>query len=153
MLLDQTHEATSDLLPKQSLRQEPRDAVTAEQLVRSGLTQPVDEFLRRGGKRFRATLLELAYRIAGGNGNVPTPVLEAVELLHAGSLIIDDIEDGTVERRGGAAMHVKIGVPSAINAGELAVLPRTRSSRFAERGSAGRHSRNVQSAQDGSHVP
>ena len=117
MLLDQTHETTIDLLPEQSLRQESRDAATAEQLVSVGLTQPVDEFLRRGGKRFRATLLELAYRIAGGDGNVPTPVLEAVELLHAGSLIIDDIEDGTEERRGGAAMHAKIGVPSAINAG------------------------------------
>jgi geranylgeranyl pyrophosphate synthase len=40
-----------------------------------------------------------------------------VELLHAGSLIIDDIEDDSVQRRGRIALHRQVGVPLALNAG------------------------------------
>jgi geranylgeranyl pyrophosphate synthase len=40
-----------------------------------------------------------------------------VELIHAGSLVIDDIEDGSTVRRGRPAMHVRYGVPVALNAG------------------------------------
>jgi geranylgeranyl pyrophosphate synthase len=43
------------------------------------------------------------------------PIL--VELLHAGSLIVDDIEDDSVQRRGQAALHRLIGLPLALNTG------------------------------------
>lgn len=43
-----------------------------------------------------------------------------VETLHNASLIIDDIEDNSVMRRGEDCCHVKFGLPVAINAGTTA---------------------------------
>jgi geranylgeranyl pyrophosphate synthase len=40
-----------------------------------------------------------------------------VEILHNASLMIDDIEDNSVKRRGQDCCHVKFGVPVAISAG------------------------------------
>jgi geranylgeranyl pyrophosphate synthase len=40
-----------------------------------------------------------------------------VEVLHAGSLIIDDIEDDSTTRRGDVALHLRYGLPRALNAG------------------------------------
>ena len=42
------------------------------------------------------------------------------ELLHVGSLIVDDVEDRSTVRRGGPACHVVHGEPIAINAGTAA---------------------------------
>ncbi len=39
------------------------------------------------------------------------------ELLHVGSLIIDDIQDGSTVRRGGQCVHLEFGTATAINAG------------------------------------
>jgi geranylgeranyl pyrophosphate synthase len=38
-------------------------------------------------------------------------------LIHAGSLIVDDIEDGSPMRRGCPALHTRYGTPIALNAG------------------------------------
>ncbi len=70
-----------------------------------------------GGKRFRATLLERAYVFAGGRGAAPALVVDAVEMLHAGSLVIDDFEDDSLTRRGQPALHRVIGPARAVNAG------------------------------------
>lgn len=81
------------------------------------LAGPVREFLSRPGKKFRGRLVELSWRLAGRTDPVPPPLPLAVELLHAGSLIVDDIEDGSVHRRGRAALHRVVGLPLALNAG------------------------------------
>jgi geranylgeranyl pyrophosphate synthase len=83
----------------------------------NALHAPLAEFLARPGKLFRARFVEIAYRLAGGEGLRPVQLALAVELLHAGSLIVDDIEDGSLVRRGGPALHRLVGVPVAINAG------------------------------------
>jgi geranylgeranyl pyrophosphate synthase len=70
-----------------------------------------------GGKRFRATLLERAYVFAGGRCEAPALIVDAVELLHAGSLVIDDFEDDSLTRRGQPALHQVIGPARAVNAG------------------------------------
>jgi geranylgeranyl pyrophosphate synthase len=70
-----------------------------------------------GGKRFRATLLERAFAFAGGSGPAPALVVDAVEMLHAGSLVIDDFEDDSLTRRGQPALHRVIGQARAVNAG------------------------------------
>jgi geranylgeranyl pyrophosphate synthase len=41
------------------------------------------------------------------------------EVIHVGSLIVDDVEDASPTRRGGPACHVAHGVPLAINAGSF----------------------------------
>jgi len=86
-------------------------------LWESALIGPVREFLIRPGKRFRARLVELSWRLAGRADDLPAPLPLVVELLHAGSLIVDDIEDDSAQRRGRAALHRQIGLPLALNAG------------------------------------
>jgi geranylgeranyl diphosphate synthase type I len=44
-------------------------------------------------------------------------VIEAVEMLHAGSLVIDDFEDDSLTRRDQPALHRIIGPARAVNAG------------------------------------
>jgi geranylgeranyl pyrophosphate synthase len=43
-----------------------------------------------------------------------------VETLHNASLIIDDIEDNSLKRRGEDCCHIKFGLPLAVNAGTTA---------------------------------
>ncbi len=78
---------------------------------------PADRFLLQTGKQFRAAMVREAYLATGGRGEVPIQITEAIELLHAGSLIIDDIEDGSDTRRGRATLHREVGLPLALNTG------------------------------------
>jgi geranylgeranyl pyrophosphate synthase len=70
-----------------------------------------------GGKRFRAALLQRAYEFAGGRGDAPALIIDAVEMLHAGSLVLDDFEDGSLTRRNQPALHRVVGPARAVNAG------------------------------------
>lgn len=70
-----------------------------------------------GGKRFRAALLQRAYEFAGGRGEAPGSIIDAVEMLHAGSLVLDDFEDGSLTRRDQPALHRIVGPARAVNAG------------------------------------
>lgn len=81
------------------------------------LQLPPDLYPGVGGKRFRATLLQRAFEFAGGEGQAPTMVLDAVEMLHTGSLVIDDFEDDSRTRRQQPALHQVIGTARAVNAG------------------------------------
>jgi geranylgeranyl pyrophosphate synthase len=82
------------------------------------LLGPLRDFLARPGKELRARVVELGFTLGGGAAHALPPELPLlVEILHAGSLIIDDIEDGSPERRGRPALHRLHGVPLALNAG------------------------------------
>jgi geranylgeranyl pyrophosphate synthase len=81
------------------------------------LEGPVNEFVARPGKALRAELMARSYELAGGAGACPERARAIVEILHAGSLIVDDIEDESVSRRGGPALHRLHGLPVALNAG------------------------------------
>lgn len=83
----------------------------------SALVGPLREFLGRPGKGVRQSLVESAFEMVGGGGAPPREASFIVELLHAGSLIIDDIEDASAVRRGGPALHRLVGEPLAINTG------------------------------------
>jgi geranylgeranyl pyrophosphate synthase len=80
------------------------------------LRAPLRDFLARPGKQIRATLARAAHRLGGAAQPFDPKVAALVELLHAGSLIVDDIEDGAQERRGRPALHCVWGVPRALNA-------------------------------------
>lgn len=86
-------------------------------LWEQALLGPLREFLARPGKEFRARLVEASFRLGGGGATMPEELPILVELLHAGSLIIDDIEDESGYRRGGRALHCMVGLPTALNAG------------------------------------
>lgn len=83
----------------------------------TALGEPLCSLAQRNGKALRSRLLVFAWTIAGGHGEPPRELLGIVEGLHLGSLIIDDIEDGSSTRRGGPTLHEAIGVPNALNAG------------------------------------
>jgi len=87
-----------------------------------GLANPVAEFLSRPSKRFRARLVSCGARLAAREArgtDVANLALgtEAIELLHAGSLIVDDVQDGSSTRRGRAAFHTLHGTPLAVCGG------------------------------------
>ncbi len=83
----------------------------------AALYGPLAEFTARPGKEMRARLVHLAWQLAGGDAEPPRELPLIVEALHAGSLIVDDIEDGSAYRRGAPALHVTHGLPTALNAG------------------------------------
>lgn len=82
------------------------------------LVGPAAEFLARPGKELRTTIVEMGWLLGGGApGAMPDRLPLVIELLHAGSLIIDDVEDGSEMRRGAPALHHLVGAPIAINTG------------------------------------
>ena len=80
------------------------------------LTGPCRELLERGGKRWRPLLALLVCEAAGGKDAV-LPLAPLVEFPHNASLIHDDIEDRSEQRRGGPAIHRLYGEDAAINSG------------------------------------
>jgi len=99
------------------LRTLPDDIRVPPHFWQKALFQPLGEASRRPGKEFRARLAEISWLLAGGRGPAPVELSLAVEALHLGSLIVDDIEDGSARRRGGQALHLRVGLPLALNAG------------------------------------
>ena len=85
---------------------------------RRALAGPAAEFLARPGKGLRASIVRAGWDLGGGaSGAMPEQIALVIELLHAGSLIVDDVEDGSDERRGGPTLHQVVGIPLAINTG------------------------------------
>ncbi|RDD53114.1 MAG: polyprenyl synthetase family protein [Candidatus Korarchaeota archaeon NZ13-K] len=77
--------------------------------------EPMWDLLARGGKRWRPWLFMTIARNLGVDLEKYKNLAVIVELLHNGSLIADDIEDGAEVRRGDKAIHVKYGLDIAVN--------------------------------------
>ena len=89
-----------------------------EKTISKSLAEPIWDFLDRGGKRWRPTLMLLNYEALGGkNKKQIMPLTVLPELLHNGSIMIDDIEDSSELRRGKKCTHLIFGEDIAINAG------------------------------------
>jgi geranylgeranyl pyrophosphate synthase len=95
----------------------PEAAELGKPIWQRALEGPVSDFVERPGKALRAGLLARCHELAGGRGPCPEALGAIVEILHAGSLIIDDIEDASTSRRGRPALHTVHGLPVALNAG------------------------------------
>lgn len=81
------------------------------------ISRPVWELISRRGKRWRPVFGRLLLESLGAPWDPFGTLMTAVsELNHTGSLIIDDIEDGSLQRRGGPAVHLRHGIGPAINA-------------------------------------
>ena len=87
-------------------------------IIARALNAPSRELIGRGGKRWRPLLLVLCAH-AFGREDGALSLTPVVELAHNGSLIVDDIEDGSDLRRGGPAIHLVFGVDAAVNDGNL----------------------------------
>jgi geranylgeranyl pyrophosphate synthase len=85
--------------------------------LRRALVEPARHVLDGPKKELRAQLIRLSYRVAGGRDAPPDVLAHLIEVLHAGSLVIDDVEDGSAQRRGKPALHRVVGQALAINTG------------------------------------
>ncbi len=85
------------------------------------LQEPLKEFLGRPGKALRTEILEASFAVAiastGFEQTLPTDLSLIIEAIHAGSLIVDDIEDDSHLRRGAPTLHRTYGLAQALNAG------------------------------------
>lgn len=81
--------------------------------------EPIWNLLDRGGKRWRPTLFLLTCEALGGNPDKFLDFVVLIELVHNGSLIIDDLEDSSELRRGKPCTYKLFGSDIAINAGNF----------------------------------
>ncbi|MDR0669172.1 MAG: polyprenyl synthetase family protein [Treponema sp.] len=84
----------------------------------TSLALPCRDLLSRGGKRWRPLLMTLICEALGG-GDAALPLAPLVEFCHNASLIHDDIEDNSDQRRGSPAVHLLYGTDTAINSGSF----------------------------------
>ena len=98
-----------------------------EKALQKVLNEPIWDFLDRGGKRWRPALFLLFNEALGGDAEKVKDFTATIELLHNGSIMVDDIEDSSELRRGKPCTHKLFGEDIAINAGNfmyfLAFLP------------------------------
>lgn len=94
---------------------EPRWAYDVE-ACEAAIARPMWDLLERGGKRWRPLLMKLCYEVVGGRESIDK-FLPVVEVIHNGTLLVDDIEDGSDLRRGKPCVHKIYGEDIAINAG------------------------------------
>jgi len=80
--------------------------------------KPIWDLLERGGKRWRPILMMLCCDVVGGGAKVED-LIPVVEMIHNGTLMVDDVEDNSDSRRGKPCTHKIFGVDIAINTGNL----------------------------------
>jgi geranylgeranyl diphosphate synthase type I len=90
---------------------------------------------RGTGKRLRPLLCLLSCEASGGDWHQAVPAAAAIELIHNFSLIHDDIEDNSLQRRHRPTLWSLWGQPQAINVGDgLFAISRLALQRLLRRG-------------------
>ncbi len=94
-----------------------------QEALHEHLFEPAMELRQRPSHSFRSQLVDLGFVMAGGmlpksqdRHNLDI-CANSIEYLHLGSLIIDDIQDGSEVRRSGQALHRMLGTPHALGVG------------------------------------
>jgi geranylgeranyl diphosphate synthase type I len=104
----------------------PRHSCNMEALDKA-IAEPIWDILDRGGKRWRPALFLLVCEALGKKGDDYLDFAIIPEVIHNGTLIIDDIEDSSDLRRGKPCTHKVYGIDIAVNAGNamyyLPLLP------------------------------
>ncbi|MDB4967022.1 MAG: Octaprenyl diphosphate synthase [Myxococcales bacterium] len=115
MPLEPTHAEVRDLIAGDE-REQYMDGVDTAQIARS-LFKPLRDIADRGGKSWRSYAALACCDVVEGDSRKFVQWLAIPELMHVGSLIVDDVEDKSTLRRGGPACHLIHGEPIAINSG------------------------------------
>ncbi|MEM2126985.1 MAG: polyprenyl synthetase family protein [Candidatus Bathyarchaeia archaeon] len=87
--------------------------------VEAVLEAPIRHMLGTGGKRLRPLICILSCELLGGDYRNTRDAFLALELIHNGTLIHDDILDEDKIRREALTIHSAFGVNTAILAGDL----------------------------------
>ena len=93
--------------------------VDVDQYARTHI-HPIREIVDRGGKGWRSYAAITCIDIVGGDSRKFVEWIALPELMHVGSLIVDDVEDKSETRRGGKTAHLMYGEGQAINSGTAA---------------------------------
>ena len=95
--------------------------------LNNAIAEPIWDFLDRGGKRWRPFLFLLIVEALGRNPDEFLDFAIIPEVVHNGTIMVDDIEDDSEFRRGKRCAHRLFGLDVAINAGNtmyyLPLLP------------------------------
>jgi len=97
----------------------PRYTFFKKKEIEKAILNPAWNFLKRGGKRWRAVLFLLLTEAVGGNVKKIKDFALLPELIHNGAIIIDDIEDQGELRRGKKCLHRIFGIDLALNLGNF----------------------------------
>lgn len=93
-----------------------------EQALDGAPCQPALSAHATGGKLLRPLILFCATGTVGGDPTAVVPAAAAAEILHAASLVHDDIIDGSPNRRGKRALHLEYGADIAVVLGDLLLI-------------------------------
>lgn len=96
----------------------PRYAYNIETLNKA-VAEPIWEFLDRGGKRWRPAMFLLIIEALGKDTGEFLDFAIIPEVVHNGTLLVDDIEDASDLRRGKPCTYKLYGLDIAINAGNV----------------------------------
>ncbi len=95
--------------------------------LNKAIADPIWDMLDRGGKRWRPTLFLLICEALGKNANYCLDFAIIPEVIHNGTLVIDDIEDSSEMRRGKPCTYKIYQLDISVNAGNamyyLPLLP------------------------------
>lgn len=104
----------------------PRFSYNLEALNKA-VAVPIWEFLDRGGKKWRPTLFLLVCEALGKKSEDYVEFAIIPEVVHNGTLMVDDVEDASEYRRGKPCTYKVYGLDIAVNAGNamyyLPLLP------------------------------
>src|SRR2546430_1940103 len=93
--------------------------ITAESVASVEVVTAIGQYLQAsGGKRLRPSLLLLAAKLVGRAGPTAIHLGAVVELIHAATLVHDDVIDAAETRRGRPSANVKWGNHTCVLAGD-----------------------------------
>jgi len=93
--------------------------ITAESVASVDAVTAINQYLQSsGGKRLRPSLLLLSAKLAGGEGPAAIQLGAVVEMVHAATLVHDDVIDAAQTRRGRPSTNVKWGNHTCVLAGD-----------------------------------
>jgi octaprenyl-diphosphate synthase len=93
--------------------------ITVESVASVDAVTAIGQYLQSsGGKRLRPSLVLLAAKLAGHAGSTAIQMGAVVEMIHAATLVHDDVIDAAQTRRGRPSTNVKWGNHTCVLAGD-----------------------------------
>lgn len=86
---------------------------------KNSIVAPMKRILKSGGKRLRPMLTILVHDIFGGHNEEIHKLAAISEIVHNATLLVDDIEDNSMLRRGEECAHLKYGTGATVNCGNF----------------------------------
>ncbi|KRW99378.1 Terpenoid synthase [Pseudocohnilembus persalinus] len=87
--------------------------------INNALNDPIWNLLDRGGKRWRPTLCIMIAEAYGKKMEDVAEIAALCEIVHNGTLMVDDLEDNSLVRRNQPCTHLLYGNDIAVNAGNF----------------------------------